>query len=193
MQKVMTAKPHHNMGIHPLKFALYLGIVSLIMAFAAFSSAYIVRQTAGNWLEFQLPSMFYVSTAVIVLSSICLRLSSRAFNRGQVQTYRTFITITFILGVAFLFTQYQGWMQMYNSGIDLKGNPSGSFVYIMSMTHAAHVLGGIIVLAVALYHAYILPFSQTPRRRLRLDLTGIYWHFVDILWIYLILFFIFQR
>ena len=189
----MTAKPEHRMGIHPLKFALYLGIVSLIMAFAAFSSAYIVRQAAGNWLEFRLPGMFYVSTAVIVLSSVCLRLSSRAFDREQVLNYRLFLSITFVLGVVFLITQYLGWMEMYHNGIDLKGNPSGSFVYIMSMAHALHVVGGIVVLAVALYHAFNLPFVRASERRLRLDLTGIYWHFVDILWIYLLLFFILQR
>lgn len=189
----MTAKPEHRTGIHPLKFALYLGIVSLIMAFAAFSSAYIVRQAAGNWLEFRLPGMFYVSTAVIVLSSICLKLSSRAFDREQETSYRIFLSITFVLGAVFLITQYLGWMEMYNNGIDLKGNPSGSFVYVMSMAHALHVVGGIVVLGVALYHAFNLPFARTRERRLRLDLTGIYWHFVDILWIYLLLFFILQR
>ena len=193
MEKTMTAGPEHRMGIHPLKFALYLGIVSIIMAFAAFSSAYIVRQAAGNWLEFTLPKMFYVSTAVIVLSSVCLKLCSRAFDRGNVIVYRLLMGITFVLGVTFLFTQYYGWMEMYHSGIDLKGNPSGSFVYIMSMVHALHVVGGIVVLGVALYHAFVLPFVHSPERRVRLDLTGIYWHFVDILWVYLLLFFILQR
>src|SRR5690606_4415755 len=193
MEEVMTARPEHRMGIHPLKFALYLGIVSIIMAFAAFSSAYIVRQAAGNWLEFTLPNMFYVSTAVIVLSSVCLKMSSRAFDRENVVAYRLLMAVAFVLGMTFLFTQYYGWMEMYNSGIDLKGNPSGSFVYIMSMVHALHVLGGIVVLGVALYHAFNLPFAHTPERRIRLDLTSIYWHFVDILWIYLLLFFILQR
>ena len=144
MEEVMTARPEHRMGIHPLKFALYLGIVSIIMAFAAFSSAYIVRQAAGNWLEFTLPNMFYVSTAVIVLSSVCLKMSSRAFDRENVVAYRLLMAVAFVLGMTFLFTQYYGWMEMYNSGIDLKGNPSGSFVYIMSMVHAVHVLGGIV-------------------------------------------------
>ncbi len=193
MQEVMAAKADHRTGIHPQKFALYLGIVSLIMAFAAFSSAYIVRQAAGNWLEFRLPVMFYVSTGVIVLSSVCLKLSSRAFNLEQARAYRVYMLLTFFLGITFLITQYLGWMEMHNNGIDLKGNPSGSFVYIMSMTHAAHVLGGIVVLCFALYHAFNLPFNRNPQRRLRLDLTSIYWHFVDILWIYLILFFILQR
>lgn len=193
MEKAMTARPEHRMGIHPLKFALYLGIVSIIMAFAAFSSAYIVRQAAGNWLEFRLPGMFYVSTGVIILSSVCLRLCSRAFDRKNVVAYRLFMAATFVLGFTFLITQYLGWMEMYDSGIDLKGNPSGSFVYIMSMVHALHVVGGIVVLLVALYHAFNLPFAHTAQRRTRLDLTSIYWHFVDILWIYLLLFFILQR
>ena len=189
----MTAPMEHRSRIHPLKFAMYLGIVSMVMAFAALSSAYIVRQSAGNWLEFRLPTMFFISTGVILLSSVFLKLSSKAYNKGQEQQYKSFMIGTFLLGVTFLVTQYLGWIEMYNSGIDLKGNPSGSFVYIMSMVHAAHVVGGIVVLCVALYHAFILPFEVNKTRRVRLDLTSTYWHFVDILWIYLLLFFILQR
>src|SRR5680860_505043 len=184
METSMSAKTEYKSSrIHPLKFALYLGIVSMIMAFAALSSAYIVRQSAGNWLEFRLPTMFFVSSGVILLSSACLWMSSRAFNQQKERTYKNFMILTFLLGITFLITQYLGWMEMYNSGIDLKGNPSGSFVYIMSMVHAVHVLGGIVVLSVALYHAFILPFKVTGERRVRLDLTSTYWHFVDILWI----------
>lgn len=193
MEKVISANTGQYRRINPLKFGLYLGIGSIIMAFAGLSSAYIVRQSAGNWLEFRLPTMFFVSTGVIVLSSFCMWMSSRAFDRQKEKIYKSFMMATFALGVVFIITQYQGWMEMYASGIDLKGNPSGSFVYVMSMLHAVHVLGGIVVLGIALYHAYTLPFQVNKERRLRLDLTSIYWHFVDILWIYLLLFFILQR
>ncbi|MBY5959014.1 cytochrome c oxidase subunit 3 [Membranicola marinus] len=189
----MIANPGNHSKIHPQKFGLYLGIVSLIMAFAGLSSAYIVRQSAGNWLEFRLPTMFFVSTGVIVLSSLFVWLSSRAFNQQKELAYKTYMVGAFVMGCAFIVTQYLGWMQMYSSGIDLKGNPSGSFVYVMTILHVFHVLGGLVVLTVALYHAFVLPFELTYKRRVRLDLTSIYWHFVDILWIYLLLFFILQR
>lgn len=193
METTMTVSSGNHSKIHPLKFALYVGIVSLIMAFAGFSSAYVVRQSAGNWLEFRLPSMFFVSTGVIAMSSFCLWMCSRAFNQQKETAYKSFMFATFLLGCVFLVTQYLGWMEMYASGIDLKGNPSGSFVYVMTILHAFHVLAGVVILAVALYHAFTLPFGLNKKRRVRLDLTGIYWHFVDILWIYLLLFFILQR
>lgn len=193
METTMTAATGNHSRINPLKFALYVGIVSLIMAFAGLSSAYIVRQSAGNWLEFRLPSMFFVSTGVIALSSLCLWMSSRAFSQKNEKTYKSYMIATFLLGCGFLVTQYLGWMEMYASGIDLKGNPSGAFVYLMTMLHALHVLGGVVVLGVALYHAFALPFVVNHKRRIRLDLSSIYWHFVDILWVYLLLFFILQR
>jgi len=193
MDTTMTKASEYDSRINSHKFALYLGIASLIMTFAALSSAYMVRQSAGNWLEFRLPSMFFVSTGVIVMSSLSLWMSSRAYNLNNEKQYKGFMIGTFILGIVFLTTQYLGWMEMYTSGIDLKGNPSGSFVYIMSMIHAFHVLGGIVILSIALYHSFTLPFRMTKKRRVRLDLTATYWHFVDILWIYLLLFFILQR
>ena len=193
MAETMTMNTEHRSRIHPLKFALYLGIVALIMTFAALSSAYMVRQAAGNWLEFRLPNMFFVSTVLIILSSLSLRISSRAFNEARETRYKNFLIATAILGTGFLISQYLGWMEMYNQGIDLRGNPSGSFVYLMSFLHAFHVLGGITILSIALYHAFSLPFSHTEERRVRLDLTCTYWHFVDLLWIYMILFFILQR
>lgn len=193
MGNVMAVEKEGTGRIHPQKFGLYLAIVSLIMTFAAMSSAYMVRQAAGNWLEFRLPNMFFVSTGIILLSSICLRLGSRAFDQRMETKYKRYITATFFLGIGFLTCQYLGWNEMYAQGIELRGNPSGSFVYIMSFLHAAHVLGGIAILGVALFHAFKLPFRVTKRRRLRLDLTCTYWHFVDLLWIYLLVFFIIQR
>ncbi|WP_236969600.1 cytochrome c oxidase subunit 3 [Membranihabitans marinus] len=189
----MQANKAKNNSVHQYKFALYLGIAGLVMMFAALSSAYMVRQGAGNWLEFRLPNMFYVSTVVILLSSVSLRYCLTSFKNGKKTAYISSLLITCVLGVAFLFTQYAGWMEMYNSGIDLKGNPAGSFVYVLTFLHAFHVLGGIAVLGVALYHCLTLSFKVSKQRILRLELTSIYWHFVDILWIYLLLFFILQR
>jgi cytochrome c oxidase subunit III len=179
--------------IHPLKFQLYIGMVGIVMFFTALTSAYIVRQAAGNWLEFRLPNMFFTSTAVIILSSLTLHLSYKSFLGGNENRYRLFLVASFILSFAFIICQYLGWQQMGVMGVDLKGNPAGSFVYALSIAHVLHVLGGIAAITMACLHAFLLKFKVTPRRKLRFELTMQYWHFVDIIWVYLFIFMLLQR
>jgi len=169
--------------IHPHKFALFAGCASLLMMFASLTSAYIVRQSAGNWLEFHLPEVFKISTAVILLSSIALHASYIAFKNGKKVMYQALLVATFILGMLFFIFQYQGWLALTESGVPFTLNPSGDFVYVISWFHAAHVLGGVAVLAVAMIHAFGLRFNVTPKRKLRFELTLTYWHFVDLLWV----------
>ena len=163
------------------------------MLFAAFTSAYVVRQAAGNWLEFPLPTYFYISTGIIVLSSVFLHISYTSFKNGKEGKYKGFIVLSAILGISFVVCQILGFYEMEAMGIELTGNPSGSFVYVIAAVHAAHVLAGIAVLGVAMLHAFLLPFNPTPARKLRFQQTIIYWHFVDILWVYLLFFFILQQ
>jgi len=179
--------------IHPLKFTLWVGIGSIIMMFGSLTSAYVVRRAAGNWLEFKLPDIFFLNTLVIIASSVTLHLSYLAFKKQQESRYKMLLLITFVLGISFVVLQYQGWKAMDLIGATFTANPSSSFIYVISGLHAAHVLGGIAVLMTALVHAYYLPFKPTPRRRLRFELTLNYWHFVDVLWVYLIAFFILQN
>jgi cytochrome c oxidase subunit 3 len=178
--------------IHPKKFALWVACASILMLFAAWTSAYIVRKASGNWLEFRLPDIFLVNTAVILLSSVTLQASYTAFKRGKEQLYRSLLVITAVLGLAFLVLQYQGWLALASIGVELTTNPSGSFVYVISGAHAAHILGGVAVLIIAMIHAFALPYKVTPARKLRFELTLTYWHFVDFLWVYLLLFFLMQ-
>jgi cytochrome c oxidase subunit 3 len=178
--------------IHPLKLLLWVGIGSIMMMFAAFTSAYVVRRAAGNWYEFKLPDIFLFNTLVIVASSVALQFAYRAFRNGQEKRFKALLLTTFILGVAFVALQYQGWEAMNAIGATFTINPSSSFIYVISGAHAAHVLGGITALAVALVYAYQLPFRPTPRRQLRLELVVQYWHFVDVLWVYLMVFFAIQ-
>lgn len=186
------ANEYRRKGIHPKKFALYVACASIVMMFAAFTSAYMVRQAAGNWLEFPMPTLFYINTAVIVASSLTLHGSYLSFKRGNPILYRGLLVLTLLLGFAFLALQYQAWQDMVAIGIELTTNPSGSFVYVISGTHAAHILGGIGALIIALIHAFVLPYKVTAGRQLRFEMTLIYWHFVDVLWIYLLLFFTIQ-
>ena len=188
---VKKERRYHS-KIHPQKFALWAGCASIVMLFAALTSAYIVRKGAGNWLEFKLPVQFFYNTLVIIISSITLQASYYFFKKGNAQLYRGLLVVSFLLGLVFLGMQYSGWLAMESIGVELAGNPSGSFVYVISGLHAAHLLGGIAAMIVALVHAFILKFKVTNQRKLRFELTLTYWHFMGILWIYLLLFFILQ-
>jgi len=178
--------------IHSQKFALWVGIGSIIMMFGALTSAYVVRRAAGNWFEFKLPDIFLFNTAVIVASSLTLHLSLRAFKNGREMVYKGLLLATFALGIAFVILQYKGWEALHAMGATFTVNPSSSFIYVISGLHAAHILGGVVALIVALTHAFVLPFKPTVRRQQRFELVAQYWHFVDILWVYLVIFFVAQ-
>lgn len=179
--------------IHPKKFALWVACASMSMLFAALTSAYMVRQAAGNWLEFPLPNIFFVNTAVIILSSVTLHAAYIAFKSEREQTFKGLLIMSLILGIAFVVLQFQGWEVLAANGIPLKLNPSGDFVYALSWIHLAHLLGGIAAILIAVIVALSRPFKKTPARQLRLEMTLTYWHFVDGLWLYLMIFWIMQR
>jgi cytochrome c oxidase subunit 3 len=179
--------------IHPHKFALWAAMASITMMFGAFTSAYIVKQAAGNWLEFAMPVSFYISTLLIIISSVTLHISFSSFKIGKQSRYKSMLIVSLLLGVAFVIFQYFGWTELYAKGVDLKGNVSGSFFFLISGIHALHVIGGIAALIVATLHAYTLKFNVTEKRINRFDLVLNYWHFVDFLWIYLFIFLIISK
>ncbi len=179
--------------LHPLKFALWLSLASISMLFAGLVSAYIVRQAAGNWFEFTLPWYFTASTMIIIISSIVAHLTLEQFRKGNERWYKFYLLITMILGMSFVILQYQGWLAMLAGGVDLKANPSGAFVYVISGMHVAHVLAGLAAWCVATIHGFSLKFKPTIVRINRLELTTQYWHYVDLLWVVLYLFLTYYR
>lgn len=179
--------------IHPYKFALWVGCATLTMMFAGLSSAYVVRQAGGNWLEFALPTVFQYSTIAILLSSVALHFSYASFKKEKEAMYKILLLTTFGLGILFFVFQYQGWVAMEEAGIPFTLHPAGDFVYAISWVHAAHVVGGIAILTVALIHAFGLKFKVTEKRKLRFQLSLTYWHFVDLLWVYLFFFLTLNR
>lgn len=183
---------YNQSNIHPHKLALWIAIGSIIMMFAAFTSAYVVRRAAGNWLEFKLPDIFMVNTVVILLSSVTIHFAFKAFKEGRELWYKRLLAATMVLGLLFVVLQYMGWESLTAMGATFTVNPSSSFIYVISGLHAAHVLGGVTALTVALAHAYLLPYKPTLRRKQRFELVVHYWHFVDILWVYLMFFFMIQ-
>lgn len=177
--------------IHPHKFTLWIGIAGMLMMFAGFTSAYIIKRNQAKWVSFEMPVVFWISTVAILLSSITLYLAGRSFKQRQMQQYRSFITATLILGVLFIILQVIGFKQLWNAGITLTGNVSYSFLYVIVLAHALHVAGGVIALIVLFAKALrskVKSYNSVP-----VEVVSTYWHFVDALWIYLLVFLIMIR
>jgi len=179
--------------IHPQRFALYISFASIIMMFTSLTSAYIVRSAAGEWLEFGLPGHFFLSTIVLLVSSVTLHGSYYSFNRNREGLYKGLLIMSFLLGIAFVTLQYYGWTTLFERGVDFKANVSGTFLYLITGLHALHIIGGIAAIVVAMLHAFTLPFVVTQKRKNRFQLVVHYWHFVDFLWIYLLVFLLFVK
>ena len=174
--------------INPHKFALWAAMASITMMFSAFISFYIVRYAAGNWLEFKFPPVFYGSTVSILATSVFLHFSLRAFRAHKAGQHKMFLWLSFSMGMLFVVLQILGWNDLFEKGVDLKGNVSGAFFYLISGVHAVHVLGGVAALIVALIHTYSLKFKPTYKRISRFELVVQYGHFIDFIWVYLFLF-----
>lgn len=177
--------------IHPHKFTLWVGIGSLLMMFAGLTSAYIVKRNQANWQSFDLPQFFWFSTVAIIVSSATIFLAERAFKQREMKRYRSLVLATLVLGVLFIVFQVIGFQQLWAKQVTLTGNVSYSFMYVIVCLHAAHVIGGLIALIVLFAKA----FSTKTRiyNSVPVELVSTYWHFVDVLWIYLLIFLILIR
>ncbi len=162
--------------MHPKKFALWLFLVTVIMIFAALTSAYIVRQADGNWMVFELPNLFLVTTAIILVSSGTMHWAYLSVKKDNLEAAKLAISITTILGITFLIGQYLAWGELVKNSIYLVGNPSGSFVYIISGLHGLHIVGGIIFLLIVLVSIFKLrSILKTLCRWKCVQPIGIFW------------------
>lgn len=179
----------------PFRFMVWMGIASSVMVFTMLLVAYVVRRTGSGWADIKLPTVFLISTVVIMLSSFTLNNATLAFQHERFASYRTNLATTLGLGILFMLLQGWGWRQMVMAGIRLKSNPAGGFIYIISGIHLLHILVGLIFLGIVLGEALLrrpyidsFVYSVNPPNRLKIKLITLYWHFVDILWIGLFLF-----
>ena len=173
---------------------LWTGIVSIVMLFAGLTSAYVVRADNGNWDVFSLPDIAIISTAIIITSSFTLIIAQRAIKKGNYRLTALGLFLTLGLGVAFFFTQLEGWRELTAQHIYFIGkgsNAAGSFLYLIALVHLLHMVGGLIALMVSLTKTLLKRYS--PSDFLGIELTAIYWHFLDVLWVYLFLFLYFYR
>ncbi|MFD1187292.1 cytochrome c oxidase subunit 3 [Pontibacter rugosus] len=176
-------------GVHPLKFSLWLIIISIIMMFAAFTSAYIVRREEGNWLEFDLPNILLINTIIIVLSSVTMQLAHNAARKDNLQMLKLMLLLTAGLGAAFLVGQLNGWSTLVNNNVFFGGtgsNPSGSFLYVLTGVHGFHLITGLIFVLIVFFSS--LRYKVHSKNMLRIHLCTVYWHFLGGLWLYLYIF-----
>jgi len=185
-----TVLERESKSIHPHKFVMWVAIGGIVMMFAGLTSAYIVKKNQSSWLQFDLPIQFYYSTAVIVLSSIAMFLSARAIKAGKMGQYKAMISVTAVLGITFLLMQYLGFKDLQARNITLVGarsNSAASFLFVITFLHMLHVLGGVI--ALTLYRVKANSKKTTESKVVAVEILSTYWHFVDLLWIYLFLFY----
>ncbi|GLU42691.1 heme-copper oxidase subunit III [Allomuricauda sp. NBRC 101325] len=177
------------------KMMLWFGIVSLIMGFAGWTSAYIVSSKREDWVnDLELPSAFFVSTAIIILSSITYFLAKKLVSKGNQKQATLFLGVTLALGITFIVMQFYGFSQMLENGYYFTGPTSNikmSYVFLIAAVHIAHVVAGLISLLTVLVQQ--LRNKYTPDNMLGMELGATFWHFLDFLWVYLILFMYFVK
>lgn len=194
MSKVQVDQELKEAKRKSAKPMLWVSLISMVMFFAGLTSAYIVSAKREDWVAFDLPQAFYISTFLIVLSSVALFLSQSFLKKDDLQKSMLLLVATFILGLAFVWFQYIGFKELESLGLYFTGpqsTVSTSFVIGITFIHVLHLLAGVVVLMVVIYNHYKKKYSST--NMLGFELGAIFWHFVDLLWILLFLFFKFYK
>lgn len=177
------------------KTMLWVAMISMFMMFAGLTSAYIVSKSRPDWLkEFELPVAFLISTLVIIISSFTFHLAVKATKANDRAKTTSFLWITFGLGIAFVVLQFTGFSQIVQNGYFFTGSESNvttSFIYIATIMHLVHLFAGLISLIVVIYNHYKQKYNSS--QPLGIELSAMFWHFLDFLWLYLFLFLYFFK
>mgnify|MGYP001468580774 FL=1 len=177
------------------KMMLWFGIVSLIMSFGGLTSAFIVSSSREDWLnDFELPNSFFVSTIIITFSSLVFIAAKKALLKEKYLLSQSLVLGVFVLGLAFIFNQFLGFNELITSGYNFTGPTSNitmSYIYIIAVAHILHVIAGLISLAIVIVNHFKKQY--TPASKLGFDIASTFWHFIDLLWVYLFLFLYFFK
>ncbi len=173
-------------SMHPKKFALWLFMVTVLMVFAALTSAYIVRQAEGNWLEYELPEIFWITSGIVLLGSVSVQAAYFAAKKDNFLALRIWMVLTVLLCIAFLVGQWYSWVALVDREVFFVGNPAGSFLYVFTGLHAVHLISGVIFLIIVLISTFRYKVHSQALNTLEMATT--YWHFLGGLWLYLFLF-----
>jgi cytochrome c oxidase subunit III len=191
----MTIQEHNERTARSYKLLLLFGMISMFMMFAGLTSAYLVSSSRKDWIHTMiLPPAFTISTIVIILSSITIHLAKKAIQKDNRQKTTLFLLMTLALGISFVFLQFKGFSQVIEMGYFFTGSEStvtSSFLYVLTILHLAHLAGGIISLLIIIYNHFKQKYNSTQSTGI--ELGAMFWHFLDILWVYLFLFLYFVK
>jgi cytochrome c oxidase subunit 3 len=191
----MTTQEHDARKARSYKLILLFAMVSMFMMFAGLTSAFVVSKSRVDWLkDFQLPTPFFISTVVIMLGSLTFHLAKKSIQKEDRKATTLFLWITLFIGILFFFLQFQGFGQIVKSGYFFTGSQSSittTFLYVVTVVHLAHLFGGLISLLIIIYNHFKQKYNST--QTLGIELGAMYWHFLDLLWVYLFLFLYFFK
>jgi cytochrome c oxidase subunit 3 len=196
--EALRKKDTEYTGIHPQKFAMWLGMGSMSMFFAALTSALIVKRgDFRNWENFAIPDLFYFSTAAVVAVSILIHSSLVFYRQAKFGLFRLSLTLSWFAALTFVLLQFAGLKSLTAAGKPIDGTISASFLYAISGMHAFHIVVGMLVLSFFILFAfrsrkdpiYELRNIINPKRQLHLELLVSFWHYIDLVWVYLFIFF----
>jgi cytochrome c oxidase subunit 3 len=189
-QTAMTVDEHKARTARSYKLMLLFAMISMTMLFAGLTSAFVVSKSRADWLKnFELPSAFFMSTAVIIACSVTFHLAKKAIQKDNRSATTSFLLATLALGILFVILQFVGFGQVVDAGYYFTGSESTittTFLYVIAITHLAHLFGGLISLLIIIYNHFKQKYNST--QTLGIELGAMYWHFLDLLWVYLFLF-----
>lgn len=172
------------------KMMLWFGIISMVMMFAGLTSAYLVSSKRKDWnVDINLPPSFLWSTVIIILSSLTIHLAGKKIKEHKRQSGTYLLLATLVLGSLFVGLQFMGFSEIIEMGFNLTGatsNIKATFIYLLVVVHLAHISAGLIVLIVLIYNHFKQRYTSTTM--LGFELGATFWHFVDVLWLYLFMF-----
>jgi cytochrome c oxidase subunit 3 len=191
----MTAEEFKKRSDRSYKLLLLFAMISMTMMFAGLTSAYVVSKTRTDWLkDFQLPSSFFISLVVIILCSVTFHLAKKTIQKDKRTETTILLLVTLALGISFVFLQLEGFNQLFAKGLVPVGGSGAitvSFLYVVVLAHLLHLAGGIISLLIVIYNHFKQKYNSS--QFLGIELGAMYWHFLDLLWIYLFLFLYFFK
>lgn len=195
MTTTMTAKEHKFRSDRSYKLLLLFAMISMTMMFAGLTSAFVVSKSRVDWLkDFQLPTAFYFSTIVIICCSITFYLAKKAIKKDNQSATTAFLLTTLALGITFVILQFVGFSEIVANGYYFTGTESSittTFLYIVTVVHLAHLFGGLIALFIIIIKQLKGKYNST--QSIGIELGAMYWHFLDLLWVYLFLFLFFFK
>ena len=191
----MTAEEHKARSARSYKLLLLFAMLSMTMMFAGLTSAFVVSKSRGDWLQnFEMPKAFFVSVVVILLCSVTFHLAKLSIKKDNRKATTNYLLATLVLGFLFVFFQFQGFSEIVKQGYFFTGpesNITTTFLYVVTVVHLAHLFGGIISLLIIIYNHFKQKYNTT--QTLGIELSAMYWHFMDLIWVLLFLFFYFYK